>query len=104
MAASNKIKIEISLDTWTKVKKMFENNREIYEKLKLGSVDDFINYILENFAKSSKEFEQLSDQMKSVVEKIDIDNIDFEDLFKNIAKSSKSKDEPKKEVLKTKKS
>lgn len=104
MAASNKIKIEISLDTWTKVKKMFENNREIYEKLKLGSVDDFINYILENFAKSSKEFEQLSDQMKSVVEKIDIDNIDFEDLFKNIAKSSKSKDEPKKEVVKTKKS
>ena len=104
MAASNKIKIEISLDTWTKVKKMFENNREIYEKLKLSSVDDFINYILENFAKSSKEFEQLSDQMKSVVEKIDIDNIDFEDLFKNIAKSSKTKDEPKKEVAKTKKS
>lgn len=104
MAASNKIKIEISLDTWTKVKKMFENNREIYEKLKLGSVDDFINYILENFAKSSKEFEQLSDQMKSVVEKIDIDNIDFEDLFKNIAKSSKTKDEPKKEVVKAKKS
>lgn len=104
MAASNKIKIEISLDTWTKVKKMFENNREIYEKLKLSSVDDFINYILENFAKSSKEFEQLSDQMKSVVEKIDIDNIDFEDLFKNIAKSSKTKDEPKKEVVKTKKS
>lgn len=89
--SDSKIKIEISLETWTKVKKMFEEGRMSYEKLGISNVDDFVNYVIENFANSSKQFDQLSDSMKALMENIDIENLSFEDLFKNIASSSPKK-------------
>ncbi|WP_412031874.1 hypothetical protein [Malacoplasma muris] len=89
--SNTKIKIEISLETWTKVKKMFEEGRMSYEKLGINNVDEFVNYVIENFANSSKQFDQLSDSMKALMENIDIDNLSFEDLFKNIASSSPKK-------------
>ena len=46
--SNTKIKIEISLETWTKVKKMFEEGRMSYEKLGINNVDEFVNYVIEN--------------------------------------------------------
>lgn len=89
--SDSKIKIEIKLETWTKVKKMFEESRMAYEKLGINNVDEFVNYIIDNFTNSSKQFDQLSDSMKSLMENIDIENLNFEDLFKNIAQSSPKK-------------
>lgn len=89
--SDSKIKIEISLETWTKVKKMFEDSRVAYEKLGINNVDEFVNYIIDNFTNSSKQFDQLSDSMKSLMENIDIENLNFEDLFKNIAQASPKK-------------
>lgn len=91
---SKKIKIEINVDTWTKAKKIFETNRDAYTKLDINTTDDFIDYIIDNFAKSSVQFEQLSDQMKNIMENVDIDNLNLEDLFKNIAKSAPAKKTP----------
>lgn len=91
---SKKIKIEINVDTWTKAKKIFETNRDAYTKLDINTTDDFIDYIIDNFAKSSVQFEQLSDQMKNIMENVDIDNLNLEDLFKNIAKSAPTKKTP----------
>lgn len=89
--SDSKIKIEIKLETWTKVKKMFEESRMAYEKLGINNVDEFVNYIIDNFTNSSKQFDQLSDSMKSLMENIDIENLNFEDLFKNIAQASPKK-------------
>ncbi|BAC44229.1 hypothetical protein D8X55_00840 [Malacoplasma penetrans] len=94
---SEKIKIEISLATFDKIKKIYEQSKDIYEKMNLSSVDDFITYILENFSNSSIQFDKLNDQMKSLMENINLDNLNFEDLFKSIAKTSMQKDENKKE-------
>lgn len=90
--SDTKIKVEISIDTWSKIKKMFEDGRASYEKLGINNVDEFVNYIIMNFANSSQQFDQLSDKMKSLMENIDIENLSFEDLFESIAKSSPKKD------------
>lgn len=71
---------------------MYEDGRASYEKLGINNVDEFINYVISNFASSSQQFDQLSDKMKSLMENIDIENLSFEDLFESIAKSSPKKD------------
>ncbi|MEG1821186.1 MAG: hypothetical protein RR201_02995, partial [Malacoplasma sp.] len=100
---SDKIKIEISQKAYEKIKSQYELGIASYEKLGIKSVDEFISYVLENFANSTTEFEKLSDQMKSMIENIDIDKLNFEDIFKNIANLSPKKDdespkEPEKET------
>lgn len=92
---SEKVKIEINLDTFNKLKNIFDQSKEIYEKMNLGTIDDFVTYILENFSNSSIQFDKLNDQMKSIMENINLDNLDFEDLFKNIAKTSLKKETDK---------
>ena len=95
---SEKIKIEINLNTYEKIKKIYEQSKEAYQKMNLVSIDDFVTYILENFSNSSVQFDKLNDQMKSLMENINLDNLNFEDLFKSIAKTSMQKDdEPKKD-------
>lgn len=94
---SEKIKIEINLNTYEKIKKIYEQSKDAYEKMNLLNIDDFITYILENFSNSSVQFDKLNDQMKSLMENINLDNLNFEDLFKNIAKTSMQKNNDKKE-------
>lgn len=91
-----KIKIEINQSTYDKIKKIYESAKDAYEKMNLNNVDDFISYILENFSSSSIQFEKLNDQMKSLMENINIEDLSFEDLFKNIAKTSMQKSEERK--------
>lgn len=90
--SDTKIKIEISLATWTEIKKIYESQRDVYEKMNLFSVDEFINYILENFATGSERFSQMSETLKPLIDSIDMDNLSYEDLFKNIIKSSPKKE------------
>lgn len=91
-----KIKIEINQGTYDKIKKIYDSAKDAYEKMNLNNVDDFITYILENFSSSSIQFDKLNDQMKSLMENINIEDLSFEDLFKNIAKTSLQKSEEKK--------
>ncbi len=86
-----KIKVEINQSTYTKIKNVYEKSRDIYEKMNLFSVDDFVAYILENFSTSSDQFEKLNDQMKGLMENINLEDFSFEDLFKNIAKTNAEK-------------
>lgn len=86
-----KIKIEINESTFNKIKEIFELGKNEYESMNIRSIDDFISYILENFSSSSKQFEKLNDQMKNLMGSIDLNNLNFEDLFKNIAKTSLKK-------------
>lgn len=91
---SEKIKIEILSSTFNKIKEQFEAGIESYQKLGITNVDQFVSYILENFANSTSQFEKLSEQMKKMIENIDIENLSFEDIFKNIATSSQKKTNP----------
>lgn len=92
---SEKVKIEVNLETFNKLKNIFEQSKDVYQKMNLNTIDDFVTYILENFSNSSIQFDKLNDQMKSLMENINLDNLDFEDLFKNIAKTSLKKDADK---------
>lgn len=90
--SDTKIKIEISLTTWTKIKKLYESQKESYEKMNLTNIEEFIDYVLENFATSSQQFDKLSESLKPLMDNIDMENLSFEDLFKNIIKSSPKKE------------
>lgn len=97
---AEKIRVEINQDVYEKIKQQYEQAKEAYSKLNINSVDEFVSYILENFTNSSQQFEKLSDQMKQLMENVDMSNLSFEDLFKSIAQSSAKKD-PNKENDKT---
>lgn len=94
---TEKVKIEVSKEVYEKIKQQYEQSKDAYIKLNLNSVDDFISYILENFTNSSQQFEKLSDQMKQLMENVDMSNLSFEDLFKSIAQSSAKKNPNNKE-------
>lgn len=95
---SEKIKLEISKKAYEKIKSQYDLGFAAYEKIGITNIEDFISYVLENFANSTTEFEKLSEQMKGMIENIDIEKLNFEDIFKNIANFS-----PKKETETTKK-
>lgn len=88
---SEKIKIEVSKKAYDKIKSQYNLGFAAYEKLGILNIEDFISYVLENFANSTTEFEKLSEQMKGMIENIDIDKLNFEDIFKNIANFSPKK-------------
>lgn len=90
-----KVKVEINQSTYDKIKQVYEQAKDAYQKMNLNSVDEFITYVLENFSTSSAQFEKLNDQMKNLMENINLDDFSFEDLFKNIAKTSLQKNEKK---------
>lgn len=90
-----KVKIEINQSTYDKIKQVYDHAKDAYQKMNLNSVDDFIGYILENFSSSSAQFEKLNDQMKMLMENINLEDFSFEDLFKNIAKTSLQKNDKK---------
>ncbi|MCF0217643.1 MAG: hypothetical protein HUJ42_01200 [Malacoplasma sp.] len=90
--SNEKTKIEINTKTFEKIEKIFNQSKGVYTELKLASVEDFITYILENFSNSSVQFEKLNDQMKNLMENVNLENLNFEDLFKNIVKSTQNKD------------
>lgn len=92
---AEKIKVEINQDVFDKIKQQFEQAKDAYSRLNINNVDEFISYILENFTNSSQQFEKLSDQMKQLMENVDMNNLSFEDLFKSIAESSLKKDQNK---------
>lgn len=95
---SEKIKVEISKKAYDKIKSQYDLGLAAYEKLGIANIEDFMSYVLENFANSTTEFEKLSEQMKGMIENIDIDKLNFEDIFKNIANFSpkKNTETPKK--------
>ncbi|EGZ30961.1 hypothetical protein [Malacoplasma iowae] len=101
--SDTKIKIEISLETWTNIKKIYESQRDSYEKMNIFSVDEFINYVLENFATGSERFSQMSETLKPLIDSIDMDNLSYEELFKNIIKSSPKKENEEKNPNETNK-
>ncbi|MDE5553091.1 MAG: hypothetical protein K2I67_00940 [Malacoplasma sp.] len=92
---AEKVRVEINQDVYEKIKQQYEQAKDAYSKLNINSVDDFISYVLENFTNSSQQFEKLSDQMKQLMENVDMSNLSFEDLFKSIAQSSIKKDQNK---------
>lgn len=95
-----KIKIEINQSTFEKIKNVYEKSKDVYTRMNLNTVEEFITYILENFSTSSDQFEKLNDQMKGLMENINLDDFSFEDLFKNIAKTNAQKAEKKSEEKK----
>lgn len=91
-----KIKIEINAATYDKLKRIYEKSTDIYLKMNINDVDSFITYILENFCTSSDQFDKLNDQMKGLMDNVNLEDFSFEDLFKNIAKTNANKSSEKK--------
>lgn len=98
---SDKIEVKIAKATFEKIKKIYETSQATYEKMGIVSLEGFVGYVLENFCNSSHQFEQLNDKMKHLMENanINLDSLNYEELFKNIFNSFSSE---KKEDKQTK--
>lgn len=95
------MKIAIDQKTYDRIAEIYNESKETYQKMNINSLDAFIGYILENFCNSSQQFKHLNDKMKDWIQNIDLSNLNYDELFKNIIKtsfeSSQNKDESKKQ-------
>lgn len=98
---SEKVTIQINKETYQSLSEKFESQKLQFVSINVNNVEEFINYILNNFVVNAKEFDQLGEQQKEILEKININDLDVNSLLKMITNSLDDKDsdeDEKKEI------
>ncbi len=96
-------KIEIKDEIYNALEEKYKKEEMQFAAINITSVDDFVNYILNNFIVSSREFDALGDKQKEILNNVDLNNVDVKALFEQVidsfgSSSNDSDEEEKKET------
>ena len=78
------IRLEISKSLSDSLSARYEKEKLSPVAINLNHVQEFIEYILKNFDPSSKQFENLKNQKKKPLSKMNINNINLNNLVKSL--------------------
>ncbi len=96
--------IQIKAEVYQALEEKFKADELQFAAINITNVDEFANYILNNFIISSKEFDALGEQQKQILEKVNLNDVDVKQLFEQVIESfnkddnSNDKEEEKKEA------
>ncbi len=92
--------IQIKDEIYNSLEEKFKKDELQFAAINISSTEDFINYILNNFIVSSKEFDALGDKQKEILEKVNLNDVDVKSLFEQVIESFNSDDDSNKEEKK----
>lgn len=98
---SNKITIQINEEVYKGLEERLQKDKIQFGAINILTVEDFANYILNNFILSSREFDLLGDQQKEMLSNLNLNDADISELFKQVTESlskTNSSDEKKEET------
>ncbi len=90
--------IQIKDEVYKALEEKYKADELQFAAINITSVDEFANYILNNFIISSKEFDALGDKQKEILEKVNLNDVDVKALFEQVIDSFQgNEDDDKKE-------
>ena len=93
--------IQIKDEIYNSLEEKFKKDELQFAAINISNTEDFINYILNNFIVSSKEFDALGDKQKEILEKVNLNDVDVKSLFEQVIESFNSDDDSKEENKET---